>query len=218
VNREVIEGKPCTAKSDLWALGCIIYQLLTNTHAFDAPSEYLIMKKILAGHVAYPDWFPPVAKNLIESLLQQKPEDRPSHKVIREHPLFCGTDFDRLYDLVPPPLCPTDVEKALIEVSPEEILELDEKCLYVTWVSKKKSLMIKSRQFMITDHRILLVNPFKKEIKNSMDWNREINVVKRNEYEIVLSNGKDHWLIEDFKDCDKLYKKILEMKKIYSHQ
>jgi 3-phosphoinositide dependent protein kinase-1 len=84
---EAIDGKQCKKKeiqikrftrvkilfefnsrSDLWALGCIIFQFLTNKHAFDAKSEYLILKKIQEGKIEFPDDFPFVAKDLVLKL------------------------------------------------------------------------------------------------------------------------------------------------------
>lgn len=192
-----------------------MYQFLTNTHCFDAPSEYLIMKKILEGTPVFPDGFPLIAKDLITLVLKKNPEDRPSYKEIKAHPFFSGIDFSKIGEQVPPPLVPTEIEQELVEVVPADVLEPEEKLLFTTFVSKKKSLMVKSREFMITDCRLLLISPFKKEIKNMMDWKREITVVKRNECEFVVSNGKENWFLEDFKDSEKLIKKILEYKKVY---
>ena len=48
--------------SDLWALGCIIYQLLAGAVPFRAMNEYQTFKKIAALDYAIPDGFPPTAK------------------------------------------------------------------------------------------------------------------------------------------------------------
>ena len=48
--------------SDLWALGCIIYQLLAGAVPFRAMNEYQTFKKIAALDYEIPDGFPPKAK------------------------------------------------------------------------------------------------------------------------------------------------------------
>ena len=44
---EVVENKPYSAKSDVWALGCILYELCTLKHAFVADNLLGLVFKIL---------------------------------------------------------------------------------------------------------------------------------------------------------------------------
>jgi NIMA (never in mitosis gene a)-related kinase len=46
---ELLERKPYNTKSDLWAVGCIIYELCTLKKAFDGDSHFDIIDKIVAG-------------------------------------------------------------------------------------------------------------------------------------------------------------------------
>lgn len=62
--------------SDLWALGCIVYQFLTATHPFKAESEYLIFQKILRRELSFPPEFPETARDFIDKLLQLNADDR----------------------------------------------------------------------------------------------------------------------------------------------
>lgn len=54
---------------DLWALGCVIYQMLVGQPPFKAESEYLIFQKILKLEFSFPPDFPSEAKDLVSHLL-----------------------------------------------------------------------------------------------------------------------------------------------------
>ena len=44
---EVFENKPYGYKSDIWAIGCILYELCTLKKAFDAKNIVNLMEKII---------------------------------------------------------------------------------------------------------------------------------------------------------------------------
>ncbi len=44
---EVCENKPYTFKSDVWALGCVLYELCTLQHAFSASNLLGLVYKIV---------------------------------------------------------------------------------------------------------------------------------------------------------------------------
>jgi serine/threonine protein kinase len=46
---EQVRGADVDARSDVFALGAILYEILTGQIAFDAPSKYIIMKRIVEG-------------------------------------------------------------------------------------------------------------------------------------------------------------------------
>lgn len=43
---QVLDNRPATASVDLWALGCILYQMLAGEPPFTAPSDYLLIRQI----------------------------------------------------------------------------------------------------------------------------------------------------------------------------
>jgi NIMA (never in mitosis gene a)-related kinase len=57
---EVCESKPYSYASDVWALGCVLYELVALRHAFDAPNIIMLILKIvqhdvrLGGHLCSP--------------------------------------------------------------------------------------------------------------------------------------------------------------------
>ena len=49
---ELFRNKPYSYKSDVWSLGCILYELCNFKHAFDAQSYNALAMKILNGKYA----------------------------------------------------------------------------------------------------------------------------------------------------------------------
>ena len=51
ISPELCEGKPYNDKSDIWALGCVLYELVTLRRAFDAPNLPALVLKIMRGTI-----------------------------------------------------------------------------------------------------------------------------------------------------------------------
>uniref|UniRef100_A0A8C9DQR8 non-specific serine/threonine protein kinase n=1 Tax=Prolemur simus TaxID=1328070 RepID=A0A8C9DQR8_PROSS len=82
---EICENKPYNNKSDIWALGCVLYEMCTLKHAFEAGSMKNLVLKIISGS------FPPVSlhysydlRSLLSQLFKRNPRDRPSVNSILE--------------------------------------------------------------------------------------------------------------------------------------
>lgn len=76
---ELFKNKPYSYKSDVWALGCVLYEMCNLRHAFDAQSINGLAVKILRG--SYPPLNTQYSKNLrdlIGKMLQIKPSNRPT--------------------------------------------------------------------------------------------------------------------------------------------
>jgi serine/threonine protein kinase len=50
---EVCEGRQYSPKSDVWALGCVLYELATLRHAFDGSSLPNVVMKIVQVRPVY---------------------------------------------------------------------------------------------------------------------------------------------------------------------
>lgn len=50
---EICRNQRYSSKSDIWSLGCVLYEMTTMKHAFDANSLQLLIQKIVKGQ------FPP---------------------------------------------------------------------------------------------------------------------------------------------------------------
>eukprot|EP00276_Gloeochaete_wittrockiana_P009844 CAMPEP_0184654578 /NCGR_PEP_ID=MMETSP0308-20130426/12240_1 /TAXON_ID=38269 /ORGANISM="Gloeochaete witrockiana, Strain SAG 46.84" /LENGTH=508 /DNA_ID=CAMNT_0027090621 /DNA_START=1 /DNA_END=1523 /DNA_ORIENTATION=+ len=59
---ELCEDKPYNEKSDVWALGCILYELCTLKHPFDAANQGALILKIIRGR------YPPITSNYSSQL------------------------------------------------------------------------------------------------------------------------------------------------------
>ena len=86
---ELCEDKPYDKKSDIWALGCILYELCTLKHAFEGRNMCALVLRIVKGK------YPPIKvgrregytvelKQLVDRLLSLKPKHRPYvHEILR---------------------------------------------------------------------------------------------------------------------------------------
>lgn len=105
------EKKAAGPASDLWALGCILYQLLAGDFPFRGGNDYQTFKKITALDYEIPEGFPATAKDLVEKLLVLDPNQRIGAKEdglnqIKTHDFFddLGSGWDDLYLASPPKL------------------------------------------------------------------------------------------------------------------
>lgn len=76
VSPEMLRERQASNKSDLWAFGVIIYQMITNHMPFNAPNEYLIYQKIQSLDYEFPVDFDKGARDLISSLIKLNPLER----------------------------------------------------------------------------------------------------------------------------------------------
>lgn len=76
---EICQGKAYNMKSDVWSLGCVLYELCTLQHAFDSKCmNGLIMKILRSKQKPIPFTYSQNLRNLVDSLLQKDPRKRPS--------------------------------------------------------------------------------------------------------------------------------------------
>ncbi|XP_045078852.1 serine/threonine-protein kinase Nek4 isoform X2 [Coregonus clupeaformis] len=84
---ELFSNKPYNHKSDVWALGCCVYEMSTLKHAFNAKDMNSLVYRIVEGKLPQmPCKYDPQLGALIKSMLCKRPEDRPDVKLILRQP------------------------------------------------------------------------------------------------------------------------------------
>ncbi|XP_020754638.2 serine/threonine-protein kinase Nek5 [Odocoileus virginianus] len=86
---EICQNKPYNNKTDIWSLGCVLYELCTLRHPFEANNLQQLVLKICQAHL------PPISPRfshdlqfLISQLFEVSPRDRPSINSILKRPFL----------------------------------------------------------------------------------------------------------------------------------
>uniref|UniRef100_A0A1A7WCX2 NIMA-related kinase 3 n=1 Tax=Iconisemion striatum TaxID=60296 RepID=A0A1A7WCX2_9TELE len=84
---EIWDNKPYNNKSDVWSLGCVLYELCTLRHPFQASSwKSLILKVCRGAYPPLPAHLPYELHYLIKHIFKTNPKDRPSiHTILTSH-------------------------------------------------------------------------------------------------------------------------------------
>jgi 3-phosphoinositide dependent protein kinase-1 len=118
VSPEVLRDQEASRGCDLWALACMVFQMLVGRPIFRAENEYLTFQQILnhpAQDFTYPDTFPEVAKDLCDKILLQDPKNRlgagsesdgNGYNALKAHPFFAGIDWVNIDTMTSPYLPP----------------------------------------------------------------------------------------------------------------
>jgi NIMA (never in mitosis gene a)-related kinase len=76
---EICMDKPYNTKTDMWALGVVLYEMLMLCHPFDAASMEQLLAKICRGrHAPVSRRWNPHLRAIVDKLLSKDPQERPS--------------------------------------------------------------------------------------------------------------------------------------------
>ncbi len=96
VSPECLQGQAPHMGSDLWALGCIIFQMLTGNHLFSGSHEYDIFQKVIQLRYTFPEGFPEIGRDLIKKLVVTEPASRlgaGDYRELKSHEFFAAIDW-----------------------------------------------------------------------------------------------------------------------------
>jgi len=107
ISPEMINDGACEYEADLWAFGCIIYQLFHNYLPFTGNSNHVIMSNIINNKMNPIDKSVQYeARDLISKLLVHNPKSRiganRNFKALKSHPFFKDINFEALHTLESP--------------------------------------------------------------------------------------------------------------------
>ena len=176
------DGKICYA-SDLWAFGCVIFNLLTGKAPFEGENVPALMANIVSRKIV-PEMerLPKHAKSLILSLLEVDPQKRigygeseTGYPSIRNHPFFNHVVWETLGEITMPLFSSFEPET---ETSfAKELIEPGESIIHEGKVERKRFLSWKERLMIITDRkRIMLFNLEKKSIKHTIPISPKLKI------------------------------------------
>jgi eukaryotic-like serine/threonine-protein kinase len=83
---EVLQGKEADARSDVFALGALLYEMLTGKHAFEGKSQLTVMTAILEKEPERMAAVPAPLEHIVHTCLAKEPTERwqSAHEVARE--------------------------------------------------------------------------------------------------------------------------------------
>ncbi|XP_027879000.1 serine/threonine-protein kinase Nek5 isoform X1 [Xiphophorus couchianus] len=86
---EICESRPYNNKTDIWSLGCVLYELCSLRHPFEGNSLRQLVSKICRGHYApVPSRYSHDLRLLVAQLFKVNPRDRPSVSSVLRRPFL----------------------------------------------------------------------------------------------------------------------------------
>ncbi|KAK2760265.1 hypothetical protein FQN54_002333 [Arachnomyces sp. PD_36] len=162
---EIIYGRRYRGdKADIWSCGIILFAMLTGFLPFDGGDLTRTLQLVKKGEYSIPPWLTTEAVDLIQRILQKRPEDRISMKAIWAHPLL--KKYEILHHAMtpvgadppgpPPPLSPDDCCPPM-----DNVLDIDMELLHslqTLWHGVKQETLIQKLLSPEPNHERLFYN------------------------------------------------------------
>merc|ERR1712087_333565 len=94
------------AALDVWAFGCLLFQLRTGKMLFDGETEFLVFREVKMMNFELTQIADAAMKALLEGLLKEKPMERIGARdigLVKKHAFFVSVQWETLTKLESPP-------------------------------------------------------------------------------------------------------------------
>lgn len=95
---EIVRGKGTTKASDVYGVGLLLYEMLTGFPPHYTVEISDLLNRIKYNSISFEHLQDKQAVHLLEKMLNQKPELRPTIDAIKEDLFFADIDWGKLYE------------------------------------------------------------------------------------------------------------------------
>ena len=93
VSPELLNDSFVDYRCDIWAFGCILFQMIAGKPPFKATNEYLTFQKVMKVQYAFTAGFPTIVRDLVKRILVKQMNNRLSIAEIEKHPFYKDKSF-----------------------------------------------------------------------------------------------------------------------------
>jgi serine/threonine protein kinase len=187
---EWIHNKETTFASDVWSLGCILYQLYWGITWFRGGSEYLIFLKSTEADYQYPaslQIIPQEARDLIDQIIKINPEERISLNDLLKH-----SYFDEVRDKFEFPDISSE-EQSLVEIKQDilkryKVYKFDAQEKFVETITQNIKDKVGEEYFKTHSQYIEHIVKLGKNYVFDIEW----DFGEKNEVEITTQQSQDN--------------------------
>jgi len=199
VSPEMLKEGKASKTSDIWALGCTLFQLFVGRPPFIGDTEFLVLQAVKERKFEFPPYFPAAAKDLVNRMLDPNPATRigaNGFDEIKRHPFFAKVDWAQLHTTSNQTFLNEDFNEKY-----KDVLLKGENVVYASAIVKEryKALSVKQRILLLTDYpRLFYIVPGTNEIKGQVPWTKGMCAQADNEREFhVYTDGSRTYHFKD---------------------
>ena len=93
VSPELLNDSFVDYRCDIWAFGCILFQMIAGKPPFKATNEYLTFQKVMKVQYAFTAGFPTIVRDLVKRILVKQMSHRLTIAEIERHPFYKDKNF-----------------------------------------------------------------------------------------------------------------------------
>ena len=93
VSPELLNDSFVDYRCDIWAFGCILFQMIAGKPPFKATNEYLTFQKVMKVQYAFTAGFPTMIRDLVKRILVKQINKRLNIAEIERHPFYKNKNF-----------------------------------------------------------------------------------------------------------------------------